>query len=134
MEDDLLKHFEETDRINKVEVSVLDEDIVSANIMKAFLNVQKDRLDSENGRDTGEVDIMLCENGNPVVIMEGLKLGSFEREKLDTHINKALSDYDPNGCPMVCILIYATVKGFGDFWEKVMNHMSGYTFPYETVE
>ena len=150
--------------LDGVPISILDEDTVSRNVMKALLNVQKDKLyegekensindgirnqlsivyevkdqtrqgDSESGKDAGEVDIMLCDNGNPAVIMEGLKLASFESGKLDNHINKALTNYDPNGCPLVYILIYATVKGFGDFWVKVMNHMNGYSFPYETVE
>lgn len=150
--------------LDGVPVSILDEDTVSRNVMKALLNVQKDKLyegekensindgirnqlsivyevkdqtrqgDSESGKDAGEVDIMLCDNGNPAVIMEGLKLDSFKQDYLDTHINKALANYDPNGCPLVYILIYATVKGFGEFWGKVMNHMDGYSFPYETVE
>lgn len=132
--------------------------------MKALLNVQRDNLyqrvkensindgirnqlsivyevkdqtrqgNSLIGKDAGEVDIMLCNNGNPAVIMEGLKLDSFKQDYLDAHINKVLTNYDPNGCPMVYILIYATVKGFGDFWTKVMNHMKGYSFPYETIE
>lgn len=150
--------------LDGVPVSILDEDTVSRNVMKALLNVQKDKLyesakennindgirnqlsivyevkdqtrqgDSESGRDAGEVDIMLCDNGNPAVIMEGLKLASFESGKLDTHINKALVNYDPNGCPLVYILIYATVKGFGEFWDKVMNYIDGYSFPYDTVD
>ena len=154
----MIRHFEGT------VASIFDEDTVSANVLKALLNVQKDKLyeaakensindgirnqlsivyevkdqtrqgDSESGKDAGEVDIMLCDKGNPAVIMEGLKLSSFESGKLDTHINKALENYDPNGCPLVYILIYATVKGFGDFWDKVMNHMDGYSFPYETLE
>lgn len=61
-------------------------------------------------------------------------MASFNRDYLDTHINKALSNYDPNGCPQVYILIYATAKRFGDFWDKVINHMKGYSFPFETVE
>ena len=158
LEDELIKCFEGT------KASLFDEDTVSSNVLKALLNVQKDKLyeaakensindgirnqlsivyevkdqtrqgDSESGKDAGEVDIMLCDNGNPAVIMEGLKLSSFESGKLDTHINKALANYDPNGCLLVYILIYATVKGFGDFWDKVMNHMAGYRFPYETLE
>lgn len=150
--------------LDGVAISILNEDTVSRNVMKALLNVQKDKLyqgekensindgirnqlsivyevkdqtrqgDSESGKDAGEVDIMLCDNGNPAVIMEGLKLASFESSKLDTHINKALANYNPNGCTLVYILIYATVKGFGDFWDKIINHMTGYNFPYETVE
>ena len=42
-------------------------------------------------------------------------------------------NYDPNGCPLVYILIYSTVKRFEDLWEKIVNHMKDYCFPY-TVE
>ncbi len=152
------------EELKGVEVSNLDEATVSQNIMKALLNVQKDILyknkkennlndgirnqlsmvyevkdqtrngESESGKDAGEVDIMLCDNGNPTVILEGLKLDSFKQDYLDDHINKALTKYNPNGCPLVYILIYATVKEFGVFWDKVMKRMSDCIFPYETEE
>ena len=158
VEDDLINV------LSGVPISILDEDTVSSNVMKALVNIQKDKLYegkkennindgirnqlsivydikdqtrqgvSESGKDAGEVDILICDNGNPAVIMEGLKLDYFNQDYLDTHINKVLSKYDPNGCPLVYILIYATVKEFGDFWDKVMNHMEGYSFPFETVE
>lgn len=158
VEEELIKAIE------GVPVTILDEDTISKYVMKALLNVQKDKLyegekensindgirnqlsivyevknqtrqgASESGKDAGEVDIMLCDNGNPVAIMEGLKLASFESGKLDIHINKVLTNYDPNGCPLVYILIYATVKHFDDFWDKIMKHMDNYSFPYEAVE
>lgn len=158
VEDELIKRFEGT------VASIYDEDAVSSNVTKALLTVQKDKLyegakennindgirnqlswvyevkdqtrqgDSESGKDAGEVDILLCNNGNPAVVLEGLKLDSFKRDYLDTHINKALDNYDPNGCQLVYMLIYAAVKAFGNFWDKVMEHMIGYSFPYETIE
>lgn len=158
VEDELISHFEDA------AVSIFDEDRVSSNVLKALLTVQSDKLyeganennindgirsqlkwvyevkdqtrqgDSESGKDAGEVDIMLCDNGNPAVILEGLKLDSFKQDYLDTHINKALVNYDPNGCPLVYILIYVTGKRFSAFWDKVMAHMISYNFPYETVE
>ncbi|WP_139355613.1 hypothetical protein [Oribacterium sp. C9] len=158
VEDELIKHFAGSD------VTIFEEDKVSANVMKALLNVQKDKLyegakennindgirnqlsivyevkdqtrqgESENGKDSGEVDIMICNNGNPEVIIEGLKLSSFESSKLDAHIKKALVNYDSNGCPLVYILVYATVKAFDDFWGKLIDHMNDYCFPYKNVE
>ena len=157
LEDELLKQFD------GIEVTSIDEESVSSYVMKALLAIQRDKLyesvkednindgirnqlgmvyeikdqtrqgESESGKDAGEVDIEICENGNPVVIMEGLKMDSFKKEYLDVHINKALVNYDPNGCPLVYILIYATVKRFEVLWEKIMNHMKDYRFPY-TVE
>ncbi|MDD5891987.1 MAG: hypothetical protein PUC72_05555 [Bacteroidales bacterium] len=158
LEDELIKHFEGTC------VSLFDEDIVSAHVMKALLNVQKVSMykgvkensindeirnqlsmvyevrdqtrqgDSESGTDAGEVDMLLCDNGNPAVILEGLKLENFKRDYLDRHINKALYNYDPNGCSLVYLLIYAKAIDFGDFWDKVKKHMTGYSFPFETKE
>lgn len=157
IEEELLKQFD------GIEATYIDEESVSSHVMKALLAIQRDKLyenvkednindgirnqlgmvyeikdqtrqgESESGKDAGEVDIVICENGNPVVIMEGLKMDSFKKEYLNVHINKALVNYDPNGCPLVYILIYATVKGFGTLWDKIMNHMKGYCFPY-TVE
>lgn len=158
LEDELLKQFDGT------EVTSIDEESVSSHVMKALLAIQRDKLyekvkennindgirnqlgmvyeikdqtrqgESESGKDAGEVDIVILENGNPVVILEGLKMDSFKKEYLEVHINKALVNYDPNGCPLVYILIYATVKRFETLWEKIMNHMKDYRFPYTVVE
>ena len=157
MEEEILKQFD------GIEATYLDEESVSSHVMKALLAIQRDKMyenvkednindgirnqldmvynikdqtrqgKSESGKDAGEVDIEICENSIPVVIMEGLKMDSFKKEYLDVHINQALVNYDPNGCPLVYILIYATVKRFEDFWEKIVNHMKDYCFPY-TVE
>ena len=157
MEEEILKQFD------GIEATYIDEESVSSHVMKALLAIQRDKMyenvkednindgirnqldmvynikdqtrqgKSESGKDAGEVDIEICENSIPVVIMEGLKMDSFKKEYLDVHINKALVNYDPNGCPLVYILIYATVKRFEDFWEKIVNHMKDYCFPY-TVE
>lgn len=141
--------------------SLFDESTISSKIMKALLNIQKDKMykdvdensindgirnqlsmiydvkdqtrcgDSTSGIDSGEIDIMLCNDGNPVVIIEGLRLDYINNDYLDEHINKALINYDPVGCPLVYILIYARVNRFDRFWYKVMSHMSNYRFPYE---
>ncbi|MBR3241510.1 MAG: hypothetical protein IKF90_02265, partial [Parasporobacterium sp.] len=158
LEDSLIKHFEGTT------ISIFDEDTVSCNVLKALLTIQGDKLyheakennindgirnqlkwvydvkdqsrlgESGSGKDAGEVDIMLFDNANPMVIMEGLILDYFKQEYLDDHIRKALDNYNPNGCPFVYILIYAKMKEFGVFWDKVMEHLSDYAFPYDTVE
>ena len=68
--------------------------------------------ESEAGEGAGEVDIQICADGLPVVMIEGVKIASLEKDALDTHINKVLTKYDPNGCPYAFLLIYTTVKNF----------------------
>lgn len=155
IEDQIIKTFEDTPS------ALFLEDTVSANVLKSLLNVQANRIyegknenaindgirdqlrmvyeikdqtrqgNSVSGKDAGEIDLMLCDNGNPTVILEGLKLDSLSTDKLDEHINKALTNYDPIGCPLVYILIYATMKKFDEFWNKAVEYIRKYHFPYK---
>lgn len=158
IEDEIIRSFETAPGV------LFDEESISSNIMRALLNIQGNRIykgknenaindgirdalrmvyevrdqtrqgDSASGKDSGEIDILLCEKGNPIAILEGLKLDAVNRDSLAAHINKALTNYDPIGCPLIYVLIYATVKKFHSFWEKVMEYMIEYDFPYEIVD
>lgn len=142
---------------------LLDDNTISSNVMKALLNIQKDSLYkhasentindgirnqlsmiydvkdqtrcgySANGMDAGEIDIMLCSNGNPIAFIEGLKLNCLNNDYLDKHITKAVLNYNPIGCPLIYILIYVTAKDFNGFWKKTMNHISNFVFPYKNI-
>lgn len=48
---------------------------------------------SENG-EKGEIDIQICKDGLPVVMIECLILNSLVKKILDIHINKVLTLYD----------------------------------------
>ena len=87
--------------------------------------------DSTRGDEAGEVDIQLCDSGLPIVMIEGVKLGSLVKETLNTHIDKVLVNYDPNGCPYAFVLVYTTVVKFDDFYRKLVKHLKEYEFPYE---
>lgn len=88
---------------------------------------------SEKGEKAGEIDIQICIAGLPVVMLEGLILNSLVKATLDDHINKVLTLYDPNGCPYVILLVYATVARFDDFWKKMLQHIGEYDYPYKRV-
>ena len=89
--------------------------------------------ESEAGESAGEVDIQICADGLPVVMIEGVKISSLEKDTLDTHINKVLTKYDPNGCPYVFLLIYTTVKKFDSGYQKILDYFQGYDYPYDRV-
>lgn len=86
--------------------------------------------ESEEGEHAGEVDIQICYNGLPVVMIEGVKISSLEKNTLDTHMNKVLTKYDPNGCPYAFLIIYTTVKNFGLGYQKILEYFQKYDYPY----
>ena len=85
---------------------------------------------SETGDDAGEVDIQICYEGLPVVMIEGVKVHSLERGRLDTHMNKVLTRYDPNGCPYAFLIVYTTVKHFDEGYENIFNYFKEYKYPF----
>ena len=95
-----------------------------------FMKDQTRQGESENGDGAGEVDIQLCYDGLPVVMIEGIKVSSLERDRLDSHMNKVLTKYDPNGCPYAFLIVYTTVKNFDSGYENIFNHFENYSYPF----
>lgn len=95
-----------------------------------FMKDQTRQGESENGDEAGEVDIQLCYDGLPVVMIEGIKVSSLERDRLDSHMNKVLTKYDPNGCPYAFLIVYTTVKNFDSGYENIFNHFENYSCPF----
>lgn len=111
-------------------------DIVRDNLGMVYeVNDQSRQGVSPNGDDAGEVDLQLCDDGNPVVMIEGVKLTSVDRDRIKQHIDKVLTCYDPLGCPYAYLLIYVKVRDFGGFWERFMCYIKNeYIFPFELKE
>ena len=86
--------------------------------------------ESENGKDAGEVDIQVCHDGLPVVMIEGIKVSSLERERLNVHINKVLTKYDPNGCPYAFLIIFTSVKRFDTGYKNIFDYFNKYEYPF----
>ena len=95
-----------------------------------FMKDQTRQGESESGDEAGEVDIQLCHDGLPVVMIEGIKVSSLERNRLDSHMNKVLTKYDPNGCPYAFLIIYTIVKNFDLGYENIFTHFDNYTYPF----
>ena len=85
---------------------------------------------SQSGTGAGEIDLLIRREGLPFAIIEALRLRSLEREYLNTHINKALTNYDQAGCPHAFVVVYAQVNDFANFWNKLLEHVKNYQFPY----
>lgn len=150
--------------LETVSVTSINEDVVSADVFKALQNVQKNRIytgqrentindgirdcldmkyrlrdqtrqgESVSGKDAGEVDLMLYDNERPLALMEGLKLSSVDKTKISEHINKAMTNYNPIGCPLIYLLVYSTAQAFAEFWEHLFSYIKSFSFPYEISE
>ena len=53
-----------------------------------------------------------------------------ERERLDSHMNKVLTKYDPNGCPYTFLIVYTTAKNFDLGYKTIFNHFDKYSYPF----
>lgn len=82
---------------------------------------------SQNGRDAGEVDIMIAKNGQEKALIEGVKLDSVNAKYINSHIEKAIGAYNPLGVATF-IIAYINTNNFSDFWRKYYRHISGYQF------
>lgn len=87
--------------------------------------------ESESGNGAGEIDIQICIDGLPLVMIEALKLESVVDKTLSMHINKVLTKYDPNGCPYAILIVYAKAPNFEDFYNRLQTYLRKFEYPYE---
>lgn len=88
---------------------------------------------SASGKDAGEVDILLTQNGKEIAIFEGLKLESVRTAYIDEHIDKAIINYNALGTATF-IVAYVNTGDFESFWERYSNHVQVYGFPLTVKE
>lgn len=87
--------------------------------------------ESESGNGAGEIDIQICIDGLPLVMIEALKLESVVDKTLSIHVNKVLTKYDPNGCPYAILIVYAKAPNFEDFYNRLQTYLRKFEYPYE---
>lgn len=82
---------------------------------------------SSSGKDAGEVDLLLTKDNKEIAIFEGFKLTSVSQELIDSHINKAIINYNALGTATF-IVAYVCVANFEAFWSNYFNHIENYKF------
>ena len=85
---------------------------------------------SSKGENAGEVDILVSKSGKEVALIEGLKLNSVHSSYIDSHIDKAICNYNALGTATF-IVAYVSVSDFEGFWDRYMAHLRGYDFGLE---
>lgn len=84
---------------------------------------------SQEGKYSGEIDILILENNMPYSLLEALNLDSLNTGYLNDHIDK-IYKYDTLGYRYNFIVSYVKIKDFSAFWSKYINHIKEYKYPY----
>lgn len=89
--------------------------------------------ESESGHEPGELDLLVSTRKEdlPIAIVEALILKGMHRHNLKIHIDKALTKYNPTGCPNTIIAIYVRNNDFAKLMSDLSNYLRQYDFPYE---
>ena len=77
---------------------------------------------SNSGKDAGEVDILITKDGKEVAIFEGLKLSSVNTSYIDSHIEKAITNYNALGTATF-IVSYVSTSDYEGFWNRFYQHL-----------
>ncbi len=93
---------------------------------------QTRRGSSLEGKDAGEVDILIEEKSLPIAIIEALNMTYFNTKYLDNHIEK-IYKYDTVGNQVNIILAYVYVSDFYGFCEKYAEHIQRYKYKYPLI-
>ena len=85
---------------------------------------------SESGKSAGEVDFVFSNNGMEIALAEALKMDSMDELQLSRHITKAIDNYNPNGYPIIFLLLYVVAKDFKRFWERCIAFLQTYDYSF----
>lgn len=98
--------------------------------MKYHVDDQSRQGVSLSQESAGEIDFLVTAGSQPIAIMEALKLSSVDKGYISDHITKLLVNYDPQGYPRACLIMYVTCKNFGSLWDNFSDYISTFDFPY----
>lgn len=82
---------------------------------------------SASGKDAGEVDILLTQRGAEIAIFEGLKLNSVDTAYIDTHIEKAIDNYNALGTATF-VVAYVKAADYSAFWRRYIEHIQSHNY------
>lgn len=84
---------------------------------------------SQEGKASGEIDILILDNNMPSSLFEALNLDSLNTSYLKAHIDKIFK-YDTLGYKYNFLVSYVKIKDFSAFWTKYIDYIKKYKYPY----
>lgn len=88
---------------------------------------------SAEGKDAGQIDIAVLENGKTRVLIEALNLSCLNKQYIDKHLDKIFG-YDVLGNEINIILNYVTVTDYGKFINHYISYMKDRKWQYPLVD
>jgi len=85
---------------------------------------------STKGENAGEVDILITKSLKEVALIEGFKLNCVNSSSIESHIDKAICNYNALGTATF-IIAYVSVSDFEAFWDTYIAYLGGYDFGLE---
>ncbi|MBN2939525.1 MAG: hypothetical protein JTJ11_05350 [Collinsella sp.] len=85
---------------------------------------------SASGKSAGEVDLLISKAGKEAALIEGLKLNCVNRRYIDSHIKKAIGNYNVLGSATF-LLAYVDVDDYESFWMDYLEYLESYDFGLE---
>lgn len=84
---------------------------------------------SQEGKASGEIDILILDNNTPSSLFEALNLDSLNTSYLKAHIDKIFK-YDTLGYKYNFLVSYVKIKDFSAFWTKYIDYIKKYKYPF----
>ena len=85
---------------------------------------------SLSGKDAGEVDILISKDGKEIAVFEGLKLASVDSAYINTHLSKAIINYNALGTATF-IVAYVSSYDSESFWNRYFEYLERYQYPLQ---
>lgn len=85
---------------------------------------------SASGKSAGEVDLLISKAGKEAALIEGLKLNGVNKRYIDSHIKKAVGNYNVLGSATF-LLAYVCVDDYESFWIDYLEYLESYDFGLE---
>ncbi|MHA6231117.1 hypothetical protein [Pseudomonas fluorescens group sp. PF-69] len=79
---------------------------------------------SASKKGAGELDIVVENNGDLYTIIEAMKLSSVDKEYIDDHYKKLLTNYNPLAVKRTFLVTYYSGSKFSEWWTRYISHLN----------
>jgi len=126
---DIKDNIEEENIINDWLTSLLRERMGYLNwsILDQTRMGTADGQNGENGKDAGEIDILVENQNTPVCLIEALRLFYKNTTEINKHLNK-ISRYDTIGINQIFIITYCYVNKFNQLCNNYIQHVTSINY------
>ena len=79
---------------------------------------------SLSGKNAGEIDIIIEDRSDIFTIIEAMKLNALNKNYINDHYKKLISNYNPLGVKRTFLVTYYTGNHFSEWWDSYVDHIN----------